>query len=104
MLVSKKTKNISRFFDLKSNYKFITTKPGEINFDIFKNFTNKIYSTEELLYKQSESVSSDHLIACYILFNNEEVVGRFALYNNPHLYYKNKKAACIGSYEWFNLE
>lgn len=35
----------------------------------------------------------------YFVFDNQLVVGRFALYQNPKLLWKGKKTVCIGAYE-----
>ncbi len=104
MQLSNQEKNTETLLKIDSTYKIVSTHPGEIYFELFKNFPSKIYSEEELRFKQTESVSSDHLVGCYLLFRNEEIVGRFALYNNLLLFYNNKKAACIGSYECINEE
>lgn len=82
-----------------SEYKFIETLPGEKNFDLFQKLPQSLYTVDQLRYKQTESLSTDHLQTAYVLLKDNEPVGRYALYLNPQLKYHNQKSACIGSYE-----
>lgn len=82
--------------------KIIETQPDDANFHWFENLPLSLYTAEQLAFKKSEGINRAFLKTCFVLLKNDEPQARIALYDNPYLYYKNKKAACIGNYECVN--
>lgn len=82
-----------------SMYNIIKTLPGKQYFDLFENLPTGLYNKESFRFKSGHDPVHTHLEGCYVLLKNKEPLGRFAFYENPELKYKNKPAACIGSYE-----
>ena len=63
----------------------------------FLYLTNTLYSKIEQSHVSQPQ--KNHLLNCYIIKKNDTIVGRFAMYNNPDILYKNKPTLQIGSYE-----
>ena len=82
----------------------IKTKPGNADFHLFKEFAKEIYSDDIISSNSEEVINEEFLQSCYILMQSDKVCARAAVYNNPFLFYKNKKALCIGNYESINNE
>ena len=69
------------------------------------NFVNQIYSEKELKFKRDDYFPNEFLEGIYCIKDieeNEKIKGYFALYQNPNLFYQNKKTLCIGNYECIN--
>lgn len=66
----------------------------------FLDLPNRIYSKSEIPH--TSKPKEKHLIGCYVLFDTELVVGRFALYDNPTIKISDEKTILIGSYECIN--
>jgi len=69
----------------------------EANSQAFLYLTNTLYSSFEIPHTSQPKPS--HLIGCYVLYDKDVVVGRFALYDNPSISIENKKTLTVGSYE-----
>ncbi len=82
----------------------IETKPGDTDFYLFKDFPKEIYPLGIISSNPEEIIDGEILHSCYILMQDNKVCARAAVYNNPHLFYENKKALCIGNYESINNE
>jgi hypothetical protein len=82
-----------------SPYKLIKSLPGQDDHLAFDIFPQKIYNANSLRFKLGHDPVLKHLEGCYLLYKNEEPVGRFSLYQNPDLKYQDEKTATIGSYE-----
>ncbi len=79
--------------------KILKIKPSDSDFHLFENFPKQLYNTEQLASKQSEGMNIAFLQNCYVAIEEGAVKARIALYDNPNLYYQNKKALCLGNYE-----
>ena len=86
----------------KRMIRIIETQPDDANFHWFEDLPSLLYTAQELVFKRSESLNKAFLKTCFVLFKNDEPQARIALYDNPHLYYDNKKAVCLGNYECVN--
>lgn len=64
-------------------------------YQVFLDLSKSLYETSFA----TNTPSPLYLKACFLFFKNKKAVGRYALYNNPHLRYEGKKALCLGSYE-----
>src|SRR5665213_3671379 len=80
-------------------FEIVRTQPGDNNFSSFENFPKEIYLEDSIVFKVPESMNYEYLEAGYLLILNGKVQCRAALYNNPHLQYRQKKACSIGNYE-----
>jgi len=78
---------------------WIKTFPGEPNFDLFDTLPTKLYPENSPRFQLGFDPVDVYLSGCYVLKINGDTVGRFALYENPFLFFKGEKAASIGSYE-----
>jgi len=85
-----------------SEYKIIRTLPGEPEFDFFTDLPKKLYSENSPRFKMGNDPVTKFLEACYVMFRDNEPVGRFALYENPEMKYEGIPAMCIGSFECIN--
>lgn len=79
------------------NFLIIATDPEKREFSSFKNFPKDIYGNS--WEDTTDYNNNPYLHSCYLLIMDDQCVGRFAIYNNPKLSYKNKCTLCIGSYE-----
>jgi hypothetical protein len=79
--------------------KLIHTPINSADFSLFKSLVEKLYPMNSPRFIFGFDPVNTYSMGCYVLQRNDDVVGRFALYNNPSLTYKEKKAATIGSYE-----
>ena len=79
--------------------KIIACKPGESNFRLFNKLTEDLYPENSLRFKSGNEPETKYLVSCYVLVLGKKPKARYAIYNNPDLYYKGKKAISIGSYE-----
>lgn len=82
-----------------SNYQIIKTLPNASDFYLFSNLPKQLYSPESQRFLLGNDPSEQHLESCYVLLENDKVVGRFAFYENPNLQYREEATACVGSYE-----
>jgi len=80
----------------------IKTMPKDKHFHYFEKLPSSLYSTQQLSFKQSEGINNAFLKSCFVLLKDGEPQARVALYDNPYLYYKGKKAVCLGNYECVN--
>ena len=80
----------------------ITLQPGDANFNLFENFVCDIYDAGQLALKPNEKINVEYLQRCFLLLVDGKVKCRCALYDNPSLFYKEKKAVCVGNYESVN--
>ena len=85
-----------------SKYKFIKSLPGDPEHIAFYDFPKKIYDLESPRFKFGNDPVKQHLKGCYTMYQNDESVGRFSLYENPELNYQGERTATIGSYECIN--
>ncbi len=80
-------------------FRFEKSILGEENYAAFENLPTDLYPANSFRFKLGNDPVSIHLEGCYLLYKNNEAVGRFAFYKNPDLMFESKLAACIGSYE-----
>ncbi len=85
-------------------FEIISLKPGDKNFYLFENFPKEIYEKDSPHFYLQEKINNEYLKECFVLLVNGKVKSRCALYDNPYLFYQNKKAACIGNFESVNNE
>ena len=64
-------------------------------FQVFLDLPKSLYKTDFA----TNTPSITYLKSCFLFFKNNVPVGRYALYDNPHLLFNAKKSMCIGSYE-----
>ncbi len=79
--------------------KIIACKPGESDFVLFNELTKDLYPKNSLRFKSGNEPETKHLVSCYVLVLGKKPKARYAIYNNPDLFYKGKKAISIGGYE-----
>lgn len=80
----------------------IKTIPGDNNFHLFEQLPASLYSRDGIRLKQKDNLNIELLHRCYVLEQNGEIKARAALYDNPHLSYKERKAVSVGNYECAN--
>lgn len=85
-----------------NTYQLIKTLSEKADFELFNTLPKLLYEKDSQRFTLGHNPSEEHLEGCYVLLRNNEPVGRFALYCNPHLEYNNKMACCLGSYECVN--
>jgi hypothetical protein len=68
----------------------------------FQGLPEKIYPVNSPRFKLGFDPQVDFLVASFILLNKDEVVGRYAIYENAEIRYLDHKTATIGSYECKN--
>lgn len=78
------------------------TFPGQDNFHLFAEVKKQVYAENSVGLNQSDDLNPEFLTACFVVIENQLPVGRLALYNNPGLFWKDKKACCIGNFECVN--
>ena len=82
--------------------RIIETMPNDKYFHWFKSLLLALYTPQQSAFKQSEGINKAFLKNCFVLIKNGIPQARVALYDNPHLYYKGRKAVCLGNYECVN--
>jgi hypothetical protein len=82
-----------------STYSFKKSMPGEPAHIAFDSFPQRIYDTSSPYFKLVNQPVIQHLEGCYTMYQDKELVGRFALYENSALNYQGERTAAIGSYE-----
>lgn len=82
-----------------SKTQLIRTMRGDAYYNLFEDLPLALYSKDSPRFVIGNDPVDLHLEGCYVLLENEKAVGRFSLYENPDLTYKEKSAASIGSYE-----
>ena len=80
----------------------IETRPGDINFHLFENFPNQIYTADNLRFRAPQTITNRFLQSCYVLMDDNQLMACAALYNNPYLTYQDKKTCTVGNYESIN--
>lgn len=80
-------------------FQLVKTQPGEPDFALFQNLPQQLYESGSPRFGYGHDVVANHLEGCYLLFDDEKPVGRFAFYENPELLFRGEKACCIGGYE-----
>ena len=65
----------------------------------FTKLLQRLYPADSPRHRNGFDPVAQHLHGCYILKHEQQVVGRFALYDNPDLQLEGKPAAALGSYE-----
>lgn len=83
-------------------FEILSLQPGDENFYLFENFPKEIYEKDSPHFYLPEKLNNEYLKECFVLLVNGKVKSRCALYDNPHLFYQNKKAACLGNFESIN--
>ncbi len=73
--------------------------PSSKRFGMFSEVKNAVYEENSLGRLQSDDLNMEFLVSCFVVTENGIPVGRLALYNNPELVWKDKKASCIGNFE-----
>lgn len=81
------------------SYELLKTPYKSTNYELFESLVQQLYPENSPRHTFGFDPITTYLLDCYVLKKDEEIVGRFALYNNPNLYYQGKHAATIGSYE-----
>lgn len=82
-----------------SNYKIIEVKKGDEWWSTFCDFPKSIYPNESPRFLLGFDSVEEHLLGKYILLVGDEVLGRFALYQNDKLHYQQQSTVSMGSYE-----
>jgi hypothetical protein len=78
-------------------FEIIKTMPGERTFSLFQEI-DELNERQSIIGKSDDSTFA-FAHCCYVLLENGKPKARAVLYQNPGLFYKNKKAAAIGNYE-----
>ncbi len=78
---------------------WIKTYPGEENYHLFSDVPKYLYPEGSLRFVYGNEPVEHHLVGCYVYYSDQKPLGRFALYFNEELSFKNLKTLCIGSYE-----
>lgn len=86
------------------SYELIKTPYKSRNYDLFESLVQKLYPENSPRHTLGFDPTETYLLDCYVLKKDHVAVGRFAIYNNPHLFYQGNSAASIGSYECVNDE
>lgn len=71
--------------------------PGESTFSLFKE--KEELNPHQRVIGNFGDTKYAFIHCCYVLLENEKPKARAILYQNPGLFYKNKKAVAIGNYE-----
>lgn len=79
--------------------KIIQTLPGDSLFEQFIQLPNDLYGLYPQRKNHSEKIATHFLKQAYLLMQDNRLIARAALYQNPHLKYQDQKAFCIGHYE-----
>lgn len=82
-----------------TQFSFFKTFPGLPNYNLFEEVPKLLYPENSPRFTLGHEPQNAYLEGCYIMKKNGLMVGRFALYVNPHLSYNNQTTTCIGSYE-----
>lgn len=80
-------------------FTIIQTFSGDDYFQLFEQVPHILYPENSDRFKLGNDPVSDFLTAYFVILDNGVPVGRYAFYENPNLFFENKKSACIGSYE-----
>lgn len=80
----------------------IRTAPGKIGFELFEQVPSIIYPAGSIRLRQLDTVNVEFLKVVIVVLNRGIPSGRLAVYNNPHLRYKEQPVVCIGNYECEN--
>lgn len=70
-----------------------------IDFEQLIAFAKKLYPSDILRQQQQESFNLVYLHAVLIAEENDEILARLAIYDNPNLMHEGKKIITIGNYE-----
>jgi len=73
--------------------------PSSKRFGLFAQVKNTVYEEGSMGRLQSDDLNMEFLVSCLVVTENGIPVGRLALYNNPELRWKEKKACCVGNFE-----
>jgi hypothetical protein len=73
--------------------------PESADFNRYLHFLNEIYPSNNPKGKILEDVDLKNLIAIYGVEDDDKLVARASLYQNPLLNYQNQLTCCIGNYE-----
>lgn len=65
----------------------------------FTDLVKEIYAPDSQRFLRGNDPIATFLEGCYLLEKDGKKIGRFALYENPHLKHEDQIACCIGSYE-----
>ncbi len=74
--------------------------------EVFKQFHEIIPGLyPEVLWpvKQTEGINQDFFYCAYLVKQQEKIVARCCLYNNPYMTWQEQKACCFGNYESHDL-
>lgn len=82
-----------------SIFKLHRLLPNDKDYHLFDDFIKKLYEPNSQRFLRGNDPVETYLEGCYVLQKGDETVGRFALYENPNLKYKDQLACCLGSYE-----
>jgi hypothetical protein len=77
----------------------IKTMPGDNRFYLFGDLPKLLYSAESVDPNKTEDFNFSFIHHCYVLLDNGEPKARGTLYENPGLFYHEKKVIAIGNYE-----
>jgi hypothetical protein len=77
-------------------FEIIRTIPGERTFSLFQKMDE--LSGQSVIGKPGDGKYA-FIHSCYVLLEKGKPKARAVLYQNPELFYKNKKAVAIGNYE-----
>lgn len=84
------------------NFKLHRFLPADKDYHLFDDFIKELYEPNSQRFLRGNDPVDAFLEGCYILQKENKTVGRFALYMNPNLKFKDQLACCIGSYECLN--
>ncbi|MDQ3072557.1 MAG: hypothetical protein M3Q97_04745 [Bacteroidota bacterium] len=80
--------------------RIIEVEPGAASAKLFDGLPEKIYTPEDLRKLPADTAFSHPWFhKARLASDNEDILGRIALFDNQHLIYKNEKAMCAGYYE-----
>lgn len=83
----------------KCRVKIFQTLPGDSLFEQFIQLPDYLYTSYTHREKTIQKIATHFLKQAYLLMQDNRLIARAALYQNPHLKYQDQKAFCIGHYE-----
>lgn len=87
---------------MMSKYRFVKSMPDQALHISFEKFPERIYEANSPRFILGHDPKIQFLEGCYLMYADDQPVGRFALYNNPFIKFDGYKTLLIGSYECIN--
>lgn len=75
----------------------IKTTPGEHTFHLFEQMNE--FNGDKKISDRQHDINTAFAHSCYVLLEDGKPMARATLYQDPGLFFKNKKAFAIGNYE-----